>query len=110
MPAAEHKSLRGTPSQVELAQRLRESVAVEFDRVAKALGDATSKQSPQNQKDARAMIAILDDKRDEVMANSDAGYFIHFWQELSGRVRQLIAADPRYTALKAARAARRPRL
>ena len=56
------------------------------------------------------MIAILDDKRDEVMANSDAGYFIHFWQELSGRVRQLIAADPRYTALKAARAARRPRL
>ena len=46
------------------------------------------------------MIAILEDKRAEVMANDRAGYFIHDWQELRGQVRELIAEDPRYRRSK----------
>ena len=46
------------------------------------------------------MITILEDKRAEVMANKQAGYFIHDWQELRGQVRQLIVGDSRYKAIK----------
>ena len=40
------------------------------------------------------------------MANDQAGYFIHDWQELRGQVRELIAEDPRYRTIKASWAAR----
>jgi len=40
------------------------------------------------------------------MANDQAGYFIHDWQELRGQVRKMIAEDPRYRTIKASRAAR----
>ena len=46
------------------------------------------------------MIAILEDKRTGVMANEQAGYFIHDWQELRGQVRELIVGDSRYKAIK----------
>ena len=45
------------------------------------------------------MISILEDKRDEVMAHEEAGYFIHDWQELRNQVSRMIVADPRYKAL-----------
>jgi hypothetical protein len=41
------------------------------------------------------------------MANQRAGYFIREWQELSDQVRQMIAKDPRYQAIKDQRASRR---
>jgi hypothetical protein len=59
------------------------------------------RQSEPDRSDTRAMIAILEDKRAEVMANQKAGYFIHDWQELRDQVRQLIKSDPRYKAIKA---------
>ena len=45
------------------------------------------------------MISILEDKRDEVMAHEEAGYFIHGWQELRNQVSRMIVADPRYKAV-----------
>jgi hypothetical protein len=104
------RSLCGTPNQIEWAQRIRRTVNAEFDRVAKALLSATSKQSSVNQCDAETVIAILEEKRSEVMLNSQAGYFIHEWQETGGRVRQMIIDDPRYTAMSAKRAERRAAL
>ena len=86
--------MTGTVNQIEWARRLKAGASAEFDRVAKAL------QSGRKQADARAAIAILEDKRAEVMAHDDAGYFIRDWQELSDQVRRMIAADPRYQAIK----------
>lgn len=43
------------------------------------------------------------------MVNDQAGYFIHEWQETSGRVRQMIVKDGRYAAIRARRAERRGR-
>jgi hypothetical protein len=40
------------------------------------------------------------------MANDRAGYFIQYWQELTDQVRQLIAGDDRYQAIKESRAVR----
>ena len=57
--------------------------------------------------DTQAVIAILEDKRAEVMSREQAGYFIHDWQEISDQVRHMIARDPRFQAIKVARAARR---
>ena len=51
--------------------------------------------------DTLAVIAILEDKRAEVMANDEAGYFIRDWQELRDQVRQMIAQDRRYKIIKA---------
>ena len=94
-------SLTGTVNQIEWAERIRTQVNAEFDRVASALEAAARRQSEPDRSDTRAMIAILEDKRAEVMANQKAGYFIHDWQELRDQVRQLIKGDPRYKAIKA---------
>jgi hypothetical protein len=53
------------------------------------------------------LIAILKELRAEVMAKNQAGYFIHDWQEPSDQVRQMIAKDPRFVAIKAKQAARK---
>jgi hypothetical protein len=39
--------------------------------------------------DTEALIAILEDKRAEVMAKDQAAYFIREWQELRDQVRQM---------------------
>jgi hypothetical protein len=91
----------GTVNQIEWAERIRTQVNVEFDRVASALEAAARRQLEPDRSNTRAMIAILEDKRAEVMANQKAGYFIHDWQELRDQVRQLIKSDPRYKAIKA---------
>jgi hypothetical protein len=57
--------------------------------------------------DTRAVIAILEEKRVEVMAKDQAGYFIRQWQELKDQVRQMISQDSRYQAIKANRVLRR---
>jgi hypothetical protein len=43
--------------------------------------------------DTKAIIAILEVKRSEVMSKDQAGYFIHDWQAISDQVRKLIAHD-----------------
>jgi cell division FtsZ-interacting protein ZapD len=95
------KGMTGTVNQIEWAKQIRTRVAAEFDRVKTVLEAAAAKQSRQDQKDIQAIIAILEDKRAEVMAHEEAGYFIHDWQELRDQVRQLIINDGRYKAIKA---------
>jgi hypothetical protein len=81
-------------------------VSEEFDRVAKALESAMSRQSELKREETLATIAILEDKRAEVLAQDHAGYFIREWQELRDQVRQLIIQDSRYQTIRANRAAR----
>jgi len=99
--------LVGTPSQIDWAEQIRPRVAAEFDRVSGALLAVADKQSPQDRLGTQAIIAILGDKRVEVLAMGEAGYFIRDWQELTDQVRQLIRKDPRYQAIKLAKAERR---
>ena len=100
-------SMGGTASQVEWAERIRRQVNAEFDRVAASFRSIACMQSDDKRADTEATIAILEDKRAEVMSRSDAGYFIHDWQEIDGQVRLMIFHDPRYQAIKSNRAARR---
>ena len=99
--------MTGTPSQIEWAELIKPRVNAEFDRVSKALRVAARKQEEQNRMDTRTVIAILEEKRVEVMAKDQAGYFIRDWQELKDQVRQMITQDSRYQAIKAQKAARR---
>ncbi len=99
--------MTGTASQVEWAERIKAGVFIEFDRVAKALLLASHAQAEPDRSDTLALIAIVDEKRAEVMARNEAGYFIHVWQELNDQVRQMIGRDARYQAIKAARLARK---
>ncbi len=96
----------GTENQVEWAERIKVQVNAEFDRVAKALESVASKQSLENRTDTRVVIAILEGIRAKVMAKDQAGYFIHDWQELRDQVRNMIAQDSRYQAIKAKRRTR----
>ena len=93
--------MSGTINQIAWAEQIKIQVDAEFDRVAAALEFAASKQSSQDRLDTQAMITILEDKRAEVMANTEAGYFIHDWQDLRDQVRQMIMKDDRYKAIKA---------
>jgi hypothetical protein len=99
------QKMSGTANQVDWAEHIKTLVSAEFDRVAKALVSAAGKQVSQKRMETLSMIAILEEKWAEVMANDHAGYFIHEWQELRDQVRQLIIQDPRYQAIKAKRVA-----
>ncbi len=85
--------MTGTANQIEWAEQIRARVAIEFDRVAKALEAASGSRIS-----TPAVLEILEDKRAEVMARDEAGYFIVVWQELRDQVRRLITQDPRYQA------------
>ena len=93
--------MTGTPNQIEWAEQIRSRVAADFDRVAKALEGAAGNQIERTRMKIGSMIEILDDKRAEVVAKDEAGYFIVEWQELGDRVRRLIMQDPRYQAINA---------
>ncbi|HPT27104.1 MAG TPA: hypothetical protein PLZ95_11845 [Bryobacteraceae bacterium] len=97
----------GTTAQAEWAQRIKRQVGTEFDRVAGLLRSIAGKQGPGKRADTEAILAILEEKRLEVMSQDEAGYLICDWQEISDQVRQLIWHDPRYQAIKNNRAARR---
>jgi hypothetical protein len=99
--------LTGTASQIEWAEQIRPRVAQEFDRVARAFQTVSVRQTPQDRADTGIVLAILQEKRAETMANDRAGYFIRDWHELNDQVRQLIAKDSRYQAIQAGRAARK---
>ena len=105
-------SMSGTAAQVEWAERIKRLVNAEFDRVAASFRSVAGKQDDDKRTDTEAIIAILEEKRAEVMSREQAGYFIHDWQEISDQVRQMIFLDARYQAIKNKRAARprcRPR-
>ncbi len=93
--------MTGRANQIEWAEQIKARVGAEFDRVANALDSAAGKQIGQKRTDTQAMIAILNEKRAGVMARDEAGYFIQEWQELRDQVRQMIAKDFRYQAIKA---------
>ena len=93
--------MTGTPNQIEWAELIKPKVGAEFDRVASALLAVSQKQNEPNRLETLQTIAILVEKRAEVMAKNHAGYFIKEWQELGGKVRLMITQDPRFAALKA---------
>jgi len=90
----------GTVNQIAWAAQIKVQVENEFDRVRAALESAATKQSGRRRMDTQVMIEILEEKRGEVMAHEQAGYFIHDWQEVRGQVRESIVADARYKAIK----------
>ena len=93
--------LTGTQNQVAWAEQIRSSVHTEFDRVASALEARGGTQSERQRSNTADMIGILEEKRAEVMAKEDAGYFIREWQELRDQVRLMVIQDPRFKALAA---------
>jgi hypothetical protein len=99
--------LSGSPAQVEWAGRIRRRVSAEFDRVAASFRAVARRQSGAKQADTETVLAILEEKRVEVMSRDRAGYFIHDWQEISDQVRRMILHDPRYQTIKDHRAAQR---
>ena len=99
--------MTGTPSQIELAEQIRPRVEAEFQRVAGVLRSTSLEQSLPDRRDTLAVIAILEEKREETLSNDRAGYFICNWQEMTDQVRQTIAADSRFQAIRAGRELRR---
>ncbi|MEO8125745.1 MAG: hypothetical protein ABI822_01565 [Bryobacteraceae bacterium] len=95
--------MTGTPNQIDLGQRIKASVALEFNRVANALQNVALRQSGQKLLDNVTAIQILEELRTTVMARQEAGYFIREWQDLSGQIREMIARDPRHKAMRTAR-------
>jgi len=101
--------MTGTASQIEWAAQIRLRVESEFQRVAGAFRSQAARQTETERADTLAIISILEEKREEVMSNDRAGYFIKNWQELTDQVRQLIAADSRYHAMRTNRELRMAR-
>ena len=99
--------LIGTPNQIEWAEQIRDRVHKEFDRVGMILKSVAAKQVGWHHTDTLKLVAILEEKRNDVMANERAGYFIHEWQELSDQVREMIVKDPRYRKIMARQVARK---
>ena len=97
------RTLKGTISQVEWAERVKVRVGAEFDRVAAAFHGVAQRQNPAMRAFTKDVVAILEDKRAEVMRNEAAGYFIHDWQDINDQVRQMIFSDPRYQVIKSNR-------
>jgi len=93
-------SMSGTANQVEWAERIKRLVNEEFDRVTRSFRSVAGKQNDAARADTEAIIAIVEEKRAEVMRRGEAGYFIHDWQEISDQVRQMIFHDVRYQAIK----------
>jgi len=106
-PGVVAPQMSGTASQVEWAEHIQVQVNAEFDRVSAVFLSIAAKQEDENRADTVATIAILEDKRAEVMSRTEAGYFIHDWQEIRDQVRLMIFNDPRYQAIKHEREARR---
>ena len=99
--------LVGTPNQIEWAEQIKERVHKEFDRVGIIMKSVAAKQVGWDQTDTLKLVAILEEKRHDVMANDRAGYFLHDWQELSDQVREMIVKDTGYGKIMASRVARK---
>jgi hypothetical protein len=106
-PAGRAFTLTGTVNQIDWAEQIKGRVGRDFDRVANAMKSIASRQVERDRTDTQALIAILEEKRTEVMSRARAGYFIHDWQEPGNQVRQMIIKDPRYETIKTSQAARK---
>ena len=95
--------MTGTPSQIEWAVRIKEMVGDEFDRVGQSFRNVALKQSGTKRIQTEEILSILDEKRDEVMSRTQAGYFIHDWNEISDQVRRMIGQDSRFGLIKSSR-------
>ncbi len=100
------RPLVGTTSQIEWAQLIRTRVNDEFNRVALSFRSIADRQSTRKRSDTEAILAILEEKRVEVLSQNHAGYFIRDWQEISDQVRQMVGNDARYQKIKGERPAR----
>ena len=99
--------MTGTPSQIEWAELIKPRVQAEFDRVAKAFAAVADNQTEEDRSDTLAVIALVEEMSQSVMANPSAGYFIKHWRELNDQVRRMIFDDARYQTIKARQAARK---
>ena len=90
--------MTGSPSQVEWAERIHRQVSDEFERVAAAFRSVAARQSPEKRARTEAIVAIVEEKKAEVLSRDQAGSFIKEWQQIGDQVRRMVAADPRYTA------------
>ena len=106
MSTVRERQWLGTASQIEWAEQIEPRVSAEFDRVAETLEGVARRQSTRDSLDTRAMIAILEEKRLEVLGQKQAGYFIKNWQELTDQVQKLLRDDSRYAAIRTAKAER----
>lgn len=102
-------ALKGSPAQVEWAERIRRTVGEEFDRVAESFRSIARKQGAERRAETETIIAVVAEKREEIMNIESAGYFIRNWQELGHQIRDLIVKDSRYEAIARERATRRQR-
>jgi len=102
------EGMSGTTNQVEWAERIWRQVREEFDRVSTSFWSIAKHQTGSRRSDTLTILAILEDKRAQVLSRQEAGYFIRDWWEPGDRVRQLIFDDPRYQVIKNSRG-RRPR-
>ena len=66
------QSMTGTANQIEWARQIKSRVNAEFDRVASAFQTVAGKQAELNRTDTLAVIALLEEKRGEVMAKNEA--------------------------------------
>jgi hypothetical protein len=92
--------MTGTANQIEWAERIKRRVNEEFDRVSRVLRSVAGTQNDAARADTNAIVAILEEKRREVMSEEQAGYYIHDWQEISCQVRRMIVRDARYPAIR----------
>jgi len=111
-PEASHeprtdRDLSGTDNQIEWALRIRQQVNAEFDRVAATFRAVAAERDDEVKAEVEEVVAILEDKRAEVMCREEAGYFIHDWQEITDQVRQMIFHDERYAPIRERQDARR---
>jgi hypothetical protein len=97
----------GKVDQVKQAERIKQRINAEFDRIAQALATSAAKQTDQDRIDTEAVIVILEEKRSEIMSKGQADYFINNWRQLNDRVRELIAEDTRYRDINTRKAMRR---
>lgn len=103
-------AITGTESQIEWAQRIKPKVGVEFDRVVRVFETVGAKQREPDRAETQAIVALVREMRNGVMANHEAGYFIRVWPEIKDQVRQMVSEDPRYLAIRAARALRKSKI
>jgi hypothetical protein len=97
----------GNADQMKKAERVKERLNEEFDRLARALESSAAKQAGAERMDVEAVMVILEEKRAEVMAKGQADYFLNNFRELTVNVRELIVQDSRYRDINTRKALRR---
>ena len=93
-------TMTGSASQVEWAERIKRQVNDEFDRVALAFRTVAEKQTGEKRLSTEAILVLLEELRVAVVSRSDAGYFIHDWQNINDQVRLMLFKDERYQRIK----------